>query len=89
MSLISYLCVCVCVAGVNGQLEYSIAGGDEKSQFSISDNGTIFTRAPLDREDQSFYNLVVRASDLASPPLARLSSTVQVSCGCPYLIVLA
>ena len=63
---------------MNGRLEYSISGGNEKGQFSISANGTIHTQAPLDREEQSFYNLVVRASDLADPPTARLSSTVQV-----------
>ncbi|KAK8375851.1 hypothetical protein O3P69_008534 [Scylla paramamosain] len=66
-------------SGLNGRLEYTISGGDEKDQFSISPNGTITTKAPLDREDQSFYNLVVRASDMAMPPLARLSSTVQVT----------
>ncbi|KAA0187707.1 hypothetical protein HAZT_HAZT002490, partial [Hyalella azteca] len=64
-------------ACVNGELEYSIAGGDDKGQFSISSNGSIFTRAPLDREDQSFYNLVVLASDRAQPPDTRLSATVQ------------
>ncbi|XP_064092540.1 cadherin-related tumor suppressor-like [Macrobrachium nipponense] len=66
-------------SGLNGRLVYTISGGDEKNQFSISENGTIYTRAPLDREDQSFYNLVVRASDMAQPPLVRLSSTVQVT----------
>lgn len=69
--------------GLNGKLEYTISGGDEKDQFAISSNGTISTKAPLDREDQSFYNLVVRASDMAMPPHARLSSTVQVSEVCP------
>ena len=66
--------------GLNGKLEYTITGGDEKNQFVIDENGTIFTRAPLDREGQSFYNLVVRASDLTEPPHTRLSSTVQVRC---------
>lgn len=76
------------VAGLNGKLVYSISGGDEKQQFSISANGTIYTKAPLDREDQSFYNLVVRASDMAEPPLARLSSTVQVTQSLPLSLPL-
>lgn len=66
-------------AGVNGRLVYSISGGDEKDQFIISANGIIYTKAPLDREDQSFYNLVIRASDMAHNPNDILSSTVQVS----------
>ncbi|CAL4097747.1 unnamed protein product, partial [Meganyctiphanes norvegica] len=66
-------------SGVNGQVIYSIAGGDEKNQFSISQNGTIYTQAPLDREEQSFYNLVVHAEDMALPPDTRHSSTVQVT----------
>ena len=61
---------------MNGKILYSIVGDNE--QFSISENGTIYTQAPLDREDQSFYNLVIRASDMAEDPNKRLSSTVQV-----------
>ena len=57
---------------------YSISGGNENEQFRISQNGTIFTDKPLDREMQSLYNLVVMATDQAKPPEKRLSSTVQV-----------
>lgn len=58
---------------------YSISGGNENEQFQISQNGTIFTAKPLDRETQSLYNLVVMATDQAKAPEKRLSSTVQVS----------
>ena len=66
-------------AGDNGRLVYSISGGNENEQFQISQNGTIFTAKPLDRETQSLYNLVVMATDQAKAPEKRLSSTVQVS----------
>lgn len=33
----------------------------------------------MDRETQSFYNLVVTVNDLAPPPMARFTSTAQVS----------
>lgn len=65
-------------AGDNGRLVYSISGGNENEQFQISQNGTIFTAKPLDRETQSLYNLVVMATDQAKAPEKRLSSTVQV-----------
>nr|CAG4643690.1 EOG090X0007 [Lepidurus arcticus] len=66
-------------SGENGRLTYSISGGDEKEQFGITGNGTLFTRQALDREEQSLYNLVVMATDIATPPTTRLSSTVQVT----------
>lgn len=53
--------------------------GDDSGEFGMSSNGTIVTRRALDREAKPSYNLVVTASDLAEPPSARLSSTVQVS----------
>ena len=65
-------------AGLNGKIIYSIVGGDDNEQFNISENGTIYTRTPLDREEQSFYNLVIKASDMAMPVNKRLTSTVQV-----------
>ena len=45
----------------------------------VHSNGTITTIKALDREDQSFYNLEVLATDQASDPAKRKSSTAQVS----------
>lgn len=74
--------------GDNGRLVYSITGGNENDQFRISQNGTILTTKALDRETQSLYNLVVTATDQSRPPEKRLSSTVQVSFGLRYVVVL-
>lgn len=52
--------------------------GDENGDFEVTPNGTIITKKELDRERQGLYNLVVVATDQASPPNHRLSSTVQV-----------
>lgn len=45
--------------------------------FTISANGSIYTRVPLDRESRSQYDLVVEASDGAVDP-RRTSFTVSV-----------
>lgn len=67
------------ISGDNGKIVYSITSGDEKGHFSIAPNGTITTRRNLDREEHAIYNLVVTATDQATPPQQKLSSTVQVS----------
>jgi len=66
-------------AGVNAELHYSVASGDPQGTFNISRDGVLHTRRPLDRETQSFYNLVVTVHDLAPPPAPRFTSTAQVS----------
>lgn len=45
--------------------------------FTISANGSIYTRVPLDRESRNQYDLVVEASDGAVDP-RRTSFTVSV-----------
>uniref|UniRef100_A0A673FQV7 Cadherin domain-containing protein n=1 Tax=Sinocyclocheilus rhinocerous TaxID=307959 RepID=A0A673FQV7_9TELE len=60
-------------------LHYTIASGDPHSQFSITNTGVLQTRKALDREMQSFYNLVITVNDLALPPMSRFTSTTQVS----------
>lgn len=42
-------------------------------------NGVLTVLKTLDRETQSFYNLVVQVHDLAPPPAPRFSSSAQVS----------
>uniref|UniRef100_A0A673FR87 Cadherin domain-containing protein n=1 Tax=Sinocyclocheilus rhinocerous TaxID=307959 RepID=A0A673FR87_9TELE len=63
----------------NAELHYTIASGDPHSQFSITNTGVLQTRKALDREMQSFYNLVITVNDLALPPMSRFTSTTQVS----------
>lgn len=48
------------IAGDNGRLTYSIAGGNDKEHFQISPNGTIITSKSLDRESKlhSFHFIV-------------------------------
>lgn len=65
--------------GLNGAIQYSIQSGDSADSFNILANGTIVVAKPLDRETQSFYNLEVRAEDMAEDPDARRFSTAQVS----------
>lgn len=65
--------------GLNAQLFYQIASGDPQGHFTISKDGVLKTKKDLDRETHSFYNLVVTVNDLAPPPMARFTSTAQVS----------
>uniref|UniRef100_A0A8D3DRM0 Protocadherin Fat 4 n=1 Tax=Scophthalmus maximus TaxID=52904 RepID=A0A8D3DRM0_SCOMX len=65
--------------GPNAQLLYKIASGDPQAHFVITKEGVLQTKRALDRETQSFYNLVITVNDLAPPPMARFTSTAQVS----------
>uniref|UniRef100_A0A3B4CZQ3 Protocadherin Fat 4 n=1 Tax=Pygocentrus nattereri TaxID=42514 RepID=A0A3B4CZQ3_PYGNA len=65
--------------GSNAQLSYSIASGDPQAHFGITNSGVLQTRKPLDRESQSFYNLVITVNDMAPSPATRFTSTAQVS----------
>lgn len=63
----------------NGQLVYTIVGGDEHEDFGIDDNGTLYTRRILDRETRANYNLLVQAADRPKAIDKILATTVQVS----------
>ncbi|XP_042548928.1 protocadherin Fat 4, partial [Dipodomys spectabilis] len=65
--------------GINSQLAYSIASGDSLGQFAVDKDGALKVLKALDRESQSFYNLVVQAHDLPTPPAPRFTSTAHVS----------
>lgn len=67
------------LSGANAQLLYKIASGDPQGHFVITKEGVLQTQKALDRESQSFYNLVITVNDLAPPPAARFTSTAQVS----------
>nr|XP_054754585.1 protocadherin Fat 4-like [Lytechinus pictus] len=66
-------------SGLNGELQFSIVSGDPSKRFTVYPNGTIVTIRNLDREEESFYNLEVVASDMTLDPANRRSSTAQVS----------
>uniref|UniRef100_A0A3Q2W1L2 Protocadherin Fat 4 n=1 Tax=Haplochromis burtoni TaxID=8153 RepID=A0A3Q2W1L2_HAPBU len=72
-------CILPCFSGQNAQLLYKIASGDPQGHFVITKDGVLQTKKSLDRETQSFYNLVVTVNDLAPPPITRFTSTAQVS----------
>ncbi|KAL0974270.1 hypothetical protein UPYG_G00218000 [Umbra pygmaea] len=65
--------------GQNAKLLYTIASGDPQGQFDITKAGVLHSRKSLDRETQSFYNLVITVHDLALAPMTRYTSTAQVS----------
>ncbi|XP_064544890.1 fat-like cadherin-related tumor suppressor homolog isoform X2 [Drosophila montana] len=44
-------------------MEYYIISGDSQSQFQIGKTGELFISRPLDREQISFYNLSILATD--------------------------
>lgn len=62
-------------AGANGQVRYRIV--NHPDLFIISENGSIYTKVPLDRELRSQYDLVVEASDGAVDP-RRTTLTLSV-----------
>uniref|UniRef100_A0A8C9XWP0 FAT atypical cadherin 4 n=1 Tax=Sander lucioperca TaxID=283035 RepID=A0A8C9XWP0_SANLU len=66
-------------ASQNAQLLYRIASGDPQGHFVISKEGVLQSKKALDREIQSFYNLVITVNDLAPPPMTRFTSAAQVS----------
>lgn len=55
--------------GTNGQIRFSISGGNTNSDFRIdSVTGVISVARQLDREARSSYSLVVQAADRGSSP---------------------
>lgn len=53
-----------------GRIVYSITGGNSGNHFAINDStGVITIASQLDREMISFYELVVLAEEVGSPPL--------------------
>ena len=60
----------------NGRLEYSIIGEAEE-WFRVSNNGTLFSRRPLDREEKQTFSFIVKATD-AGQQGGRHSATATV-----------
>ncbi|KAI6650765.1 protocadherin Fat 4-like [Oopsacas minuta] len=63
-------------SGNRGEIQYSLASSPGSSlPFQISiQSGVVSTTQVLDREDTSFYNFTIIASDLGSPSLSSLVS---------------
>ena len=55
--------------GQNAYLQYSMSSQDRNVPFQVLQNGTVITRAELDREYQSQYNFMVYARDSGNPSL--------------------
>ena len=60
----------------NGRLEYSIIGEAEE-WFRVSNNGTLFSKRPLDREEKQTFSFIVKATD-AGQQGGRHSATATV-----------
>ncbi|XP_033222286.1 protocadherin-like wing polarity protein stan isoform X3 [Belonocnema kinseyi] len=75
-------------AGRNAEVEYAIVsttgGGitsltEDSSTFRIDTrSGVVTTRTALDREKTEVYTVILRASDLATPPSARKTATTTL-----------
>lgn len=79
-NLVSLLINCLNLfSGLNSKLSYSISSGDSMGQFQINKDGALKLKKSLDRESQSFYNLVVQVHDMAPPPASRYTSSAEVS----------
>ncbi|XP_068723113.1 protocadherin Fat 4-like isoform X1 [Montipora capricornis] len=65
--------------GKNAEITYSITGGDSDHHFDVNGTtGVIFARKPLDRERKEQYDLVISATNVASSPMMRSSTTVRI-----------
>ena len=61
-------------SGNNNEVTYEILAGNGNKRFSIDpQSGEITTQGPIDRENQTFYDLVVKATDSGIPPKSSLS----------------
>ncbi|KAG5896560.1 hypothetical protein JTB14_010389 [Gonioctena quinquepunctata] len=55
--------------GPNGEIFYSITGGNNGNKFSVDPKSGEITARPLDRESQSRYSLTITARDRGTPTL--------------------
>ncbi|XP_049940240.1 cadherin-related tumor suppressor-like [Schistocerca serialis cubense] len=66
--------------GANGQVWYSLAGGNEEGRFAVdAATGVVTVAAPLDRERAPAYRLLVEARDAAPDAARRLSATAELA----------
>ena len=55
------------ILGLNGQVQFSIIGGNINDIFQITKDGQIKTKGNPDREKQDQYSLQMLATDLGLP----------------------
>lgn len=67
--------------GSNGQLSYTLSGGNEEGAFSLSSSGQLSVIQTLDREAQEKYTLIVTAIDSGKNPLrnASIMRSIKIS----------
>lgn len=76
LEFVSYLIQIIFLIGGSRKISYSFLNS-HLGQFEIHDKtGIVRLKRPLDRENESYYNLTVQAVDHGVPPL---SSTVLLS----------
>ena len=64
-------------SGTNGEVVYSIVGGDSQRLFAIdNENGRITTAGDIDREQVVSFELRVRARDRGSPRLSSFTAVI-------------
>ena len=64
-------------SGDNGRITYSVQS-EFRNKFRVAPNGTLFSLAPLDREENDIYKFIVYAEDNGNPSL-RSNATVKLS----------
>ena len=64
-------------SGNNQKVTYEIISGNVNNKFAISSqSGVITTKGSIDRENHTFYDLVVKATDDGSPSMSSLSHVI-------------
>lgn len=68
-----------CLTGVNAELNWTVAAGDEHDRFAVSHSGTLCLQKELDRETVSLYILTIQVSDCGQPLSSRFTGTASVT----------
>lgn len=55
-------------SGTNGQVHYSIANGNLNNTFELDNHGVLKLQQRLTRQESSFFNLTILATDHGTPP---------------------
>ena len=64
-------------SGRNAEVVYQLIGGHTDGKFAIDlKSGVITTAAFIDRENRTFYDLLVQATDQGSPPFSSTSHVI-------------
>nr|XP_023681982.1 protocadherin Fat 4-like isoform X2 [Paramormyrops kingsleyae] len=66
-------------SGVNAELNWTVAAGNEHGRFAVSHSGALCLQKELDRETMSLYILTIQVSDCGQPLSSRLTGTARVT----------